>query len=213
MNAICQDDNATLVLEIMTDAMTESHQAPLDPRDVDWDLIIDDMGHTPLHLAASLARIDTVKALVGAGADIHRGNYQGETPLIRAILSTHNFDDQSFESLLLHLHPSIRTIDTAKRSVLHHATLTAGVRNRAVYAKYYMDTVLSWIAKNEGGDFRNLVDLQDEHGDTALNVAARVGNRSLVKSLLEIGANRTLANKLGLRPGDFGVVPEVSNIF
>jgi len=53
------------------------------------------------------------------------------------------------------------------------------------------------------------VDLQDEHGDTALNIAARIGNRALVKTLVDVGANRLLANKLGLRPSDFGVEGEV----
>ena len=62
---------------------------------------------------------------------------------------------------------------------------------------------------HERADFRSIVDIQDEHGDTALNIAARVGNRSLVRVLLDAGANKLLANKLGLRPGDFGVEPEV----
>ncbi|KNZ71583.1 hypothetical protein J132_08094 [Termitomyces sp. J132] len=32
---------------------------------------------------------------------------------------------------------------------------------------------------HQGGDFKSLVDLQDEHGDTPLNIAAQVGNRSM----------------------------------
>jgi hypothetical protein len=86
----------------------------------------------------------------------------------------------------------------------------AGVKGRAVAARYYLDQILLWIAQQQGGDFRSLVDLQDEHGDTALNIAARVGNRGLVRTLLDVGANRILPNKLGLRPGDFGVETEVS---
>jgi hypothetical protein len=86
----------------------------------------------------------------------------------------------------------------------------AGIQGRAVCARYYLDQIFMWIAQNQGGDFRSIVDLQDEHGDTALNIAARVGNRSLVRTLLDVGANRVLPNKLGLRPGDFGVEVEVS---
>ena len=150
-----------------------------------------------------------MKALLAIGADIYRGNYQGETPLVRSVLSTHNYDLQTFPALLEILHPSIRTIDTAKRTVLHHAVLTAGVKGRAPFARYYLEGVLSWIAQHENADFKSIIDLQDEHGDTALNIAARVGNKGLVRTLLDVGANRLLPNKLGLRPGDFGVEPEV----
>ena len=128
---------------------------------------------------------------------------------MRSILSVHNHDKQSFNDLLELLHSSIWTIDTAKRSALHHATLLAGVKGRALHAKYYVDCLLVWIAEREGSDFRSVVDLRDEHGDTALNIAARVGNRSLVRAFLTAGANRQLANKLGLRPGDFGVETDV----
>lgn len=106
------------------------------------------------------------------------------------------------------LHPSIRTIDTSRKSVLHHIVSLAGVKGRSGAARYYLDQIFFWIAKHQGGDFKSLVDLQDEHGDTALNIAARVGNRSLVRTLLDVGANRLLPNKLGLKPGDFGVESE-----
>lgn len=202
MAAICQGDNSALVLSMIREAASGIQY-------VDWDMIVDDLGHTPLHLAASLARMETVKALVLSGADAFRGNYQGETPLIRSVLSTHNCDEEAFLSLLQVLHSSIWAIDTAKRSVLHHAALTAGVKGRAPFARYYLQGVLSWIATHESADFKSIIDLQDEHGDTALNIAARIGNRGLVRTLLDVGANRTLPNKLGLRPGDFGVETDV----
>ena len=125
--------------------------------------------------------------------------------------ATHNADQQTFGTLVAALHPSIRTLDTARKSVIHHIVSLAGVKGRAVAARYYLDQIFIWIAQHQGGDFRSIVGLQDEHGDTALNIAARVGNRSLVRTLLDVGANRILPNKLGLRPGDFGVETEVSN--
>lgn len=210
LTAICREDNPNAVTNLIRDACFDGSSAN-DP--IDWDMVIDDMGHTSLHIAATLARMETVKALVQVGADVHRGNSQGETPLIRAVLSTHVYDAQSLPWLLELVHPSIRTIDTANRSVLHHAALAAGVRGRAAFARYYLEGTLSWVAEQEGADFRGLVDLQDEHGDTALNIAARVGNRSLVRTLLDVGSNRILPNKLGLRPGDFGVETEASASF
>jgi regulatory protein SWI6 len=50
------------------------------------------------------------------------------------------------------------------------------------------------------------------HGDTALNVAARVGNKGLITLLLDAGADKAKANKLGLRPVDFGVEQEALSV-
>ncbi|GAA6001156.1 uncharacterized protein JCM10292_006403 [Rhodotorula paludigena] len=179
--------------------------ATLFPPDLDADTPIDENLHTALHWAAALARVSLVRALVQFGADLDRGNNVGETPLIRAVLVTNNSDHDSFLRLLEVLAPSLRTVDDVGRSVLHHAALVAGVKGRAASARYYMETVLEYIATREGGRFAALVDAQDAHGDTALNIAARGGNRALVRLLLDVGADKMKANKLGLRPTDFGV--------
>ncbi|KAI6041282.1 apses-domain-containing protein [Pisolithus marmoratus] len=200
--AICREDDPAPVLQLL-------RELTLDPSlPVQVDTVLDDKGHTALHLAASLSRQNLVGQLIAAGADIHRGNFSGETPLMRAAIDTHSFDRQNFHSIVASLHQSIRTLDTSRKTVLHHIIYLAGIQGRAVCAKYYLDQVFMWIAHHQGGDFKSIVDLQDEHGDTALNIAARVGNRSLVKTLLDVGANRLLPNKLGLRPGDFGVEVE-----
>lgn len=201
---ICQRDEPSFVLNSLRGVPPEN---PALTSDID--IVLDDSGHTALHLAASMARHQTVQALIANGADVHRGNYNGETPLVRATLATANYDTQTFHTLIATLHASIRTLDTSKRSVVHHIVASAGVKGRALAARYYLEQIFFWIAQRQGGDFKSLVDLQDEHGDTALNVAARVGNRGLVRTLLDVGANRVLPNKLGLRPGDFGVETEV----
>ncbi|BGP47665.1 transcriptional regulator swi6 [Rhodotorula kratochvilovae] len=181
------------------------------PPDLDADTPIDENLHTALHWAAALARVSLVRALVAYGANADRGNNVGETPLIRAVLVTNNSDQDSFLRLLEVLAPSLRTVDDAGRSVLHHAALVAGVKGRAASARYYMETVLEFIATREGGRFKALVDAQDAHGDTALNIAARIGNRALVRMLLDVGADKLKPNKLGLRPTDYGVDdPELS---
>lgn len=208
--AICQRDNPSPVLGLIREISSDpSNGNPSTSLEVDT--ILDDQGHTALHLAASLARLEIVNMLINNGADVHRGNFLGETPLIRTCIATNTADQQCFGQLLRALRASIRTLDTSKKSVLHHIVSLAGVKGRAVAARYYLDEVFLYIAKEEGGDFKSIVDLQDEHGDTALNIAARVGNRSLVRILLDVGANRILPNKLGLRPGDFGVETEVQS--
>jgi len=207
--ALCQRDDPIPVLDLLREISPDSLSSSRPPTAVDVDIILDDQGHTALHIAASLARQQIVDTLISHGADVHRGSYLGETPLIRACLATHNADQQSFHTLVATLHPSIRTLDTSRKSVIHHIVSLAGVNGRALAARYYLDQVFYWIAQHQGGDFKSLVDLQDEHGDTALNIAARVGSRSLVRTLLDVGANRLLPNKLGLKPGDFGVETEV----
>lgn len=175
------------------------------PPDLDPDTPIDDNDHTALHWAAALARISVVRALIDFGADMYRGNNMGETALIRAVLVTNNSDQDSFPRLLEDLGPSLRTVDDTGRTVLHHAALVSAVKGRASAARYYMESVLEYVARFEGGQYKELVDAQDVHGDTALNIAARVGNKGLVRMLVEVGADKVRANKLGLRPGDFGI--------
>jgi regulatory protein SWI6 len=199
-------DSPVPVLDMMRQDLPEN---PASPSGIDVDVVLDEQGHTALHMAATMGRLQTVATLIASGADVHRGNHSGETALIRACLSTQCYDQHLFDRIVEMLSGSIRTIDTSLKSVLHHVVSLAGVKGRSVAARYYMDGIFYWIAHHQDGDFKSIVDLQDEHGDTALNIAARVGNRGLIKTLLDVGANRTLANKLYLRPGDFGVEVEV----
>lgn len=199
----------------------------------DIDMVIDDQGHSALHWACALARLPIVQQLIELGADIHRGNYAGETPLIRAVLTSNHAEAGSFTDLLQLLSPSIRTLDHAYRTVLHHIALVAGVKGRVPAARTYMASVLEWVAREQQANnthsitnppnptdrdqmapinLRTLVDVQDVHGDTALNVAARVGNKGLVNLLLDAGADKTRANKLGLRPENFGLEIEALKV-
>ena len=138
---------------------------------------------------------------------MHRGNFVGESALIRAVLTTNNADRNNLGALLdNHLGESIKTIDNNHRTVLHHVALVAGIKGRATSANYYMSTLLEWIALHEDENMmKALVNSRDLQGDTPLNVAARVGNKNLVKLLLEAGADPSRANKIGLRPTDYGL--------
>lgn len=181
------------------------------------DVPIDDLGHTALHWASALGRIPLVRELIKHGADRLRANYAGESALIRAVLVTNNFDMTTFPRLLDLLYPSIPLIDKQGRSVLHHIALTAGIRGRSDASKYYLSCLLEWIVRkgsknndSEGrlslGQFiKNVVNTQDKNGDTALNIAARVGNRGIAQQLIKVGADTTISNRAGLRPIDFGV--------
>lgn len=175
------------------------------PPDLDADAPIDDQLHTALHWAAALAKTALAASLIEYGAQVRRGNHVGETALTRAVLGTNAHDNDAFGQLLDLLAPSLHTIDTLGRTVLHHIALVAGVKGRGASAKYYMESVLEFVAKRQDGDFENLVEAQDRNGDSALHIAARVGSKALVTVLLEVGAAKDRPNKLGLRPTDFGV--------
>ncbi|KAJ3172232.1 transcriptional regulator swi6 [Geranomyces variabilis] len=176
---------------------------PTLPTDLDLDIVIDEQGHTSLHWAAALARVNVVRVLLQKGADIRSANNDGETALIRAVRVTNNYDTQTFPELLDLLHPVLHHVDAKHRTVLHHIALTAAMEGRVAASRYYVECFLEWVARH-GGNFSAIVDVQDCAGDTALNVAARIGNRNLVEQLMDVGADATLENRAGLRPMDFG---------
>lgn len=194
--SIFLSDDQDMIPDLLTD--------PATPSDLDINLVIDDQGHTALHWAAALAKTTVLDLLVQKYADIRRVNYNGESALIRAVLVTNNFDNQSFPRLLDILHTAIPLVDRKNRTLLHHIAITAGMRGREMSARYYMECLLDWIARH-GGDFSSIVDVQDRNGDTALTIAARVGDRYLAKALLDVGANREIENKVGLKAEDFGM--------
>lgn len=51
----------------------------------------------------------------------------------------------------------------------------------------------------------HIVNARDKAGNTALNLVARIGNRSIIQQLLEIHADPGLANNKGVSAKDFGV--------
>ena len=174
------------------------------------DLVTDDHGHTALHWASALCRLKLVRTLVArppwqGGANVHAGNHAGETALHRSVLVTNSYDASSFPVLLNLLSPSLNTRDFKKRTVLHHIALVAALKGRAASARYYLACVLEHIAAEKSSKYKGLVDAQDEDGETALGIVARLGNASMVRMLLDVGARKDLPNALGIRPSDWGI--------
>ncbi|KAJ1961533.1 transcriptional regulator swi6 [Dispira parvispora] len=196
---------------------------------LNFDLVIDDQGHTPLHWAAALGRNQLVEWLLERGADSCKRNQAGQTPLIRAVLSTDQHERSSFPGLLVLLHDAIPLVDSRSRSVVHHTVLAAGEKSKASAAMYYLDCLIQWVARSatttatttDGetdalpttstddtvtNDFISFLNLTDCNGDTALNIAARIGNSQLVQILVNSGASVEISNSMGLKPRDFSVV-------
>lgn len=176
---------------------------PSSPEEIDYDSVIDDHGHTALHWAASLARLPVMELLISRGANVKQVNNEGESALIRAILVSNNYEAQSFPTVINLLHDTIPMTDKDNRTVFHHIAMTSGTKSHAAAAKYYMDCLQQWITKNIKGNISSILNIQDKNGDTALNIAARVGNRQLVHQLMEMGASKNIENKIGLKADDF----------
>ena len=199
------------------------------------DIPIDNTGHTALHWAATLARTSLARALVQKGASIYRVNNGGETALIRAALTTNNLDQGSFPELLELLGPTIEIRDGRGRTVLHHIAVSSAVKGpkRSQASRYYLESLLEYVVRsgsNPGSQANSfhepntpasrpiglarfmseIVNSVDMSGDTALNLAARVGNKSIIQQLIEVGADATIPNRGGLRPMDFGVKGDIA---
>ncbi|KAI0855771.1 hypothetical protein F4860DRAFT_507228 [Xylaria cubensis] len=192
----------------------------------DLDSPIDNSSNTALHWAATLARIPLLNDLISAGANPSRVNASGETALMRASAVTNNLDQVTFPKLLDALGDTIDIRDKRGRTVLHHIALSSAVKGRSQSSRYYLESLLEWVVRqgsapssqatvangtlpvpklNLGRFMSEIVNAQDKSGDTALGIASRVGNRSIISQLLEVGADPNIANAAGLRPSDFGV--------
>lgn len=166
------------------------------------DMVIDEQGHTALHWATALAREKTIELLVSKGANIACTSYTGETPLMRGVMVTNSYDNNSFEKTFELLKDSIAMSDNKKRTALHHAALTAGIQGRTNAAVYYMRILVNTIS-NGTDDIKSIINAQDSLGDTALNIAARLDCQALVDILVEAGATQSAENNNGLQMRDY----------
>ncbi|TLD15207.1 hypothetical protein PspLS_10718 [Pyricularia sp. CBS 133598] len=202
------------------------------PRDLD--MPIDSQCHTALHWAATLSRMTILRRLIEAGASPFRVNTSGETPLMRACIVTNSHDNDSMPAILDILGNTMEVRDSKERTVLHHIALTSAVSGRSAASRYYLQCLLGWVVRQgaaNGGQSNSqtfnggattsqsqngtrldlgrfmseMLNAQDSAGDTALNIAARIGNRSIISQLLEVCASPHIANRSGLRPTDFGI--------
>ncbi|KAI8890243.1 apses-domain-containing protein [Backusella circina FSU 941] len=172
------------------------------PRDLDINIIIDDDGHTSLHWAAALARVNIVKIMIDNNVDINRVNYKGQTALMRSVLFTNNFEAKSFETLLSLLQKTIFHIDKKDQTVFHHIATTASLRGKVHASRYYMESLIDKLNANRS-ELISILNVQDVSGDTALTIASRVGNKKLVKILIDAGASTEIVNEEGMSAKDY----------
>ncbi|SAM09706.1 hypothetical protein [Absidia glauca] len=172
------------------------------PRDLDVNVIIDDDGHTCLHWAAVMGQVATVQRLIRIGADVYRVNYKGQTALMRSVLYTNNYDQKSFDQLLNLLSGTIFNIDKSDQTVFHHVATTANGKGKMHASRYYMENLLNKLAHNRS-ELISILNVQDVCGDTALTIVSKIGNRRLVRLLIDAGASTEIANENGMTSQDY----------
>jgi ankyrin repeat protein len=222
---LATDHTKDLLMSLFTEEDVTNHKAfsTLTARELDTP--IDASCNTALIWAATLARGSLLKALIEHGASIFRVNATGETALMRACLVTNNYQQNTFPEILELLGPTIEFRDGRGRTVLHHIAVTSAVKGRSQSSKYYLESLLEFVVRqgsvpnsqtsfNLGSSQKSIgigrfmsevVNIQDRAGDTALNIAARINNRSIISQLMEVGADASIPNKSNLSPIDFGV--------
>ncbi|GAA5880227.1 hypothetical protein JCM1840_004886 [Sporobolomyces johnsonii] len=186
--------------------VSESTQVPqflvAPPADFDPNVVIDDDGHTALHWACAMGRIRIVKLLLSAGADIFRANSMGQTALMRSVMFTNNYDLRKFPELFELLHRSTINIDRNDRTVFHYIVDIALQKGKTHAARYYIETVLARLV-DYPDEVADILNFQDEEGETALTLAARARSKKLVKILLDNGADPKVANRDGKTAEDY----------
>lgn len=164
------------------------------PADFDPNVVIDDDGHTALHWACAMGRLRVVKLLLTAGADIFKVNHAEQTALMRSVMFSNNYDVRKFPELYQLLHRSTLNIDKANRTVFHHIADVALTKGKTHAARYYMETILHHL-EDFPQELEDVINFQDEEGETALTLAARARSKRLVRALLDHGADPKIANR------------------
>jgi transcription factor MBP1 len=164
------------------------------PPDFDPNARIDEDGHTALHWACAMGRVRVVKLLLTAGASIFASNNAEQTPLMRIVMFSNNYDVRKFPELYELLHRSTLNIDKHNRTVFHHIANLALTKGKTHAARYYMETILSRLS-DYPQELADVINFQDEDGETALTLAARARSRRLVKALLDHGADPKVKNR------------------
>ncbi|KAJ7162575.1 hypothetical protein C8R43DRAFT_919438 [Mycena crocata] len=186
--------------------ISDSNQVPhfLINRTPEFDpnMAIDDDGHTPLHWACAMGRIRVIKLLLTAGADIFKVNNAGQTCLMRSVMFANNYDVRKFPELYELLHRSTLNIDNYNRTLFHHIVDVAMSKGKTHAARYYMEIVLNRLS-DYPKELADVINFQDEDGETALTMAARCRSKRLVKLLIDNGADPKIVNNDGKSTEDY----------
>ncbi|KAJ8653131.1 hypothetical protein O0I10_011180 [Lichtheimia ornata] len=108
------------------------------------------------------------------------GGYKGQTALMYSVLFTNNFDRKSFYHLLDMLQKTIFSVEKEDLSVFHHMVSTSSWKGKVHDSYYYMECLIDKLSQIQL-ELISILNVHDVYGDTALTMAARTGNKRLLK--------------------------------
>lgn len=171
---------------------------PEPPLHVNLDRAIDEKGHSAIHWAAAMGDIDVVKELIRRGARVDCLSNNLETPLMRAVMFTNNFDKNVMPSMVKIFQQTVVRKDWFNSTVFHHIAATTSSTNKFLSARYYLDCIINKLSETWIPDeITRILNEQDNNGDTAIMIAARHGARKCVRSLLGRNASVDIRNHKG----------------
>ncbi|KAL1893995.1 Transcription factor mbp1 [Sporothrix stenoceras] len=177
---------------------------PEPPTNFQPNWVIDTERHTALHWACAMGDVEVVKQLKRFGATLNVQNERGETPFMRAVSFTNCFEKQTFPAVIKELFETVDARDNNGCTIIHHAAIMKSGRvTSQSCARYYLDNILNRLQETHDPNFvQQLIDMQDNDGNTAVHLAAIKGATKCVRALLGRGASTDILNHEGVRAED-----------
>ncbi|KAN0083268.1 hypothetical protein V8E54_002356 [Elaphomyces granulatus] len=172
---------------------------PEPPTNFQVDRPIDDSGSTALHWACAMGDLEIVRDLLRRGANVQALSKHDETPLVRAVLFTNNYEKRTMPELVSFLQENLTFRDWFGATVFHHIAVTARSKGKWKSTRYYCEVLIQRFRDTRSqSELEKHLSRQDKNGDTAALVAARNGAFRLVDLLLLHGPDAgDLVNKNG----------------
>ncbi|KAK5086629.1 Transcription factor mbp1 [Lithohypha guttulata] len=158
---------------------------PMPPEGFDVNRPIDAQGHTALHWACAMGDVHVARDMLARGANPNIGaGSSEETPLMRAVLFTNNYDRQTFPKVVAALAGSIVERDRYGATVFHHIAQTLGSKSKWNCARYYCEVLINKMQEMGVNYVQTLLRSADSVGDTAVLIAVRHGCMKVASFLL-----------------------------
>ena len=149
---------------------------PDPPANFNVDRPIDNLGNNALHWACAMGDVTVARDLIHRGANPAAPNSSSaETPLIRAVLFTNNYDKKTFPKIVNALAGTIVERDTYGATVFHHISESARSRGKWSCARYYCEVLINKMQEMGSNYVQALLTSVDHNHDTAALCAIRNG--------------------------------------
>ena len=159
--------------------------APIPPENFDVNRPIDTQGNNALHWACAMGDVQVTRDLLSRGANPAAPNHSAhETPLIRAVLFTNNYDKKTFPRVVDLLANTITERDIHGATVFHHIAETGRSRGKWKCARYYCEVLINKMQDMGANYVHALLTSIDARHDTAALCAIRYGCMKVATFLL-----------------------------